>query len=67
MSSNERKAIKTAQQVYKIGNKQTELTAEEKKEDEEALALFNQLRNKNSVREPKSRITCVTACNWLCF
>lgn len=46
MSSNERKAIKTAQQVYKIGNKQTELTAEEKKEDEEALALFNQLRNK---------------------
>ena len=39
MSSNERKAIKT-------GNKQTELTAEEKKEDEEALALFNQLRNK---------------------
>lgn len=34
-----------AQKIYSLGAK-AELTEEEKKEDDEALAVFNQLRNK---------------------
>ena len=45
MQQKERKAIMEAKKIYSLGAK-AELTEEEKKEDDEALAVFNQLRNK---------------------
>lgn len=45
MQQKERKAIMEAKKIYSLGAK-TELTEEEKKEDDEALSVFNQLRNK---------------------
>lgn len=45
MQQKERKAIMEAQKIYSLRAK-AELTEEEKKEDDEALAVFNQLRNK---------------------
>ena len=44
MQQKERKAIMEAQKIYSL--RKAELTEEEKKEDDEALAVFNQLRNK---------------------
>lgn len=45
MQQKERKTIMEAKKIYSLGAK-AELTEEEKKEDDEALAIFNQLRNK---------------------
>lgn len=45
MQQKERKAIMEAQKIYSLGAK-TELTEEEKQKNDEALAVFNQLRNK---------------------
>ena len=45
MQQKERKAIIEAQKIYSLGAK-TELTEKEKKEEDEALSVFNQLRNK---------------------
>ena len=45
MQQKERKAIMEAQKIYSLRAK-VELTEEEKQKDDEALAVFNQLRNK---------------------
>ena len=45
MQQKERKAIMAAQKIYSLGAK-AELTEVEKKEDDEALSVFNKLRNK---------------------